>query len=460
MIKVFSLYISQWKLLLIAGDAVCYLLSVAAALLLYPYTATKPWDFLYQYGIIFILMGVTYFIVLFIADLYDYLKDFRQIINIMHVLIACWIGSLLVVLIFYFTMRGAYIGRSMIIIQAVFFSILVASWRFAFSTISLIQWLQKRLLIVGAGKAGRHLLSSIRHSPGCGFDVAGFVDDDETKVGTVVDGLRVLGNSSQLPGLIKENQVSILAVAVTRERSPQLIDNLITVSWNDCTLMDMPSVYEFLTGKLPTEHISDNWIFEWNINTTKNYYLRLKRFIDVMLASVFLILAAPVMVVSALIIKFDSQGPIFFHQERLGQRRKVFNIIKFRTMIQDAVNCGPLWTVKNDQRITRAGRIIRKLRIDELPQLINILKGEMSFIGPRPLAHCSVMTDISYFKYRLLVKPGITGWAQVMYPDGIEAETTPEKLKYDLYYIKNLGFLLDMAILLKTIRVVICGRGV
>jgi exopolysaccharide biosynthesis polyprenyl glycosylphosphotransferase len=459
MFKIFSLYISQWKVLLIAGDAGCYLMSVVATLLLYPYTATRPWDFLYQLKIIFLLIGVIYFIVLFIADLYDYLKDFRQIINIVHVLIACWIGSLVVVLVFYFPIKGAYVGRSMMIIQAVSFSILVAAWRFTFSAISLTQRLQKRLVIIGAGKAGRHLVSSIRSRPGCGFDVVGFVDDDETKVGAVVDGLRVLGNSSQLPALIKENQVSMAVVAVTRERSPQLIDNLITVSWNDCTLMDMPSVYEFLTGKLPTEHISDNWIFEWNINTTKIYYRRLKRIIDIMLAVLFLTISCPILVLTALAIKIDSRGPVVFYQARLGHKGKIFKILKFRTMVENATQCGPLWTTDNDPRITRVGRFIRKLRLDELPQLLNILKGEMSFIGPRPLAHDGSMDNIRYYHYRLLVKPGITGWAQVMYPDGLALETTPEKLKFDLYYIKNIGFLLDLAILLKTVRTVIFGRG-
>ena len=157
------------------------------------YTPTPPPGlgiFCIEYKIIFLLIGITYFIVLFIADLYDYLKDFRQITNIVHVLIACWIGSLVVVLVFYFPIKGAYVGRSMMIIQAVSFSILVAAWRFAFSAISLTQRLQKRILIIGAGKAGRHLVSSIRNRPGCGFEVVGFVDDDETKVGTVVDGVK------------------------------------------------------------------------------------------------------------------------------------------------------------------------------------------------------------------------------------------------------------------------------
>jgi exopolysaccharide biosynthesis polyprenyl glycosylphosphotransferase len=459
MFKIFSLYISQWKLLLIAGDAGCYLLSVACTLLLYPYTAARPWDFLYQHKIVFLFIGVIYFVVLFIADLYDYLKDFRQIINIVHVLIACWIGSLLVVLILYFPIRGAYVGRSMIIIQAVFFSILVACWRIGFSATVLIHRMRKRLLIIGAGKAGRHLYRSVHTRPGCGFDVVGFVDDDAAKAGTDVDGLRVLGNSSQLSALIREHHVSMAAVAITRERSPQLIDNLITVSWNECTLMDMPSLYEFLTGKLPTEHISNNWIFEWNINTTKIYYRRLKRSIDIILAVLFLSITFPILVLAALVIKIDSRGPTFFHQERLGHKGKIFNILKFRTMVENAAKCGPVWTINNDPRITRVGRFIRKLRIDELPQLLNILKGEMSFIGPRPLAYDSSMDNIRYYHYRLLVKPGITGWAQVMFPEGLTIDTTQEKLKYDLYYIKNIGLMLDLAIFLKTVRTVIFGKG-
>jgi lipopolysaccharide/colanic/teichoic acid biosynthesis glycosyltransferase len=165
------------------------------------------------------------------------------------------------------------------------------------------------------------------------------------------------------------------------------------------------------------------------------------------------------MLVTALLIKLDSKGPVFFLQERLGQKGVPFKIIKFRTMFHGSENNGPVWTDLNDPRITRVGRFIRKLRLDELPQLLNILKGEMSFIGPRPLAHTSYMDQILFYDYRTLVKPGITGWAQVTYPEGLTIDTTQEKLKYDLYYIKNMGLLLDLAILLKTVRTVIFGKG-
>jgi exopolysaccharide biosynthesis polyprenyl glycosylphosphotransferase len=238
-----------------------------------------------------------------------------------------------------------------------------------------------------------------------------------------------------------------------------LTNNLIQISWDNCVLIDLPTFYEFLTGKLPTDYISDNLIFDWSINNSKIYYIRVKRLIDLTLAALFLVLFSPLMLLTALLIKFGSKGPIFFRQERLGQKGRPFQIIKFRTMFEGAENNGPLWTDPNDPRITTVGRIIRKLRLDELPQLWNIFRGEMSFIGPRPLAHTSYMDNIHFYNYRTLVKPGITGWAQVSFPEGLTIDTTQEKLKYDLYYIKNIGFMLDLAILLKTVRTVIFGHG-
>jgi len=244
-----------------------------------------------------------------------------------------------------------------------------------------------------------------------------------------------------------------------RERSPQLTNNLIQVSWDNCLLFDLPTFYEILTGKLPTDYISDNWIFDWSINNSKIYYIRVKRLIDLALAGLCLVLTSPLMLLTAVVIQLGSEGSIFFRQERVGQKGVPFQIIKFRTMVPGAENNGPVWTNPNDPRITSVGRIIRKLRLDELPQLWNIFRGEMSFIGPRPLAHDDSMNKLHFYNYRSLVKPGITGWAQVTYPEGLTIDSTEEKIKYDLYYIKNISLLLDLAILLKTVRTVIVGKG-
>jgi exopolysaccharide biosynthesis polyprenyl glycosylphosphotransferase len=429
------------------------------ALYLNKVTSNTVLEYLYNYNIYFILICLTYIVVLYVADTYNYLLNYRDIINIIYVFVSCWVGTLIVVLVYYFPLKGLIIGRTIVSIQAISFSLLVALWRFTFSAIAIPQRLEKRIIIVGAGKSGRYLLRAIRGRPGCGFRPVGFVDDDHQKVGTHVDDLPVLGDSGRLAELIKEHHVNLAVVAITQEKSPQLTNNLIVLSWDNCPLIDMPTFYEFLTGKLPTDHISDNWIFDWSINSSKIYYIRVKRLIDLALAGIFLMLASPLMLVTACLIKLDSKGPIFFIQERLGQKGSPFKIIKFRTMFQGAENNGPVWTDYNDPRITRVGKVIRKLRLDELPQLWNIFRGEMSFIGPRPLAHTSSMEKIYFYDYRTLVKPGLTGWAQVMFPDGLHIDMTQEKLKYDLYYIKNIGFMLDLAILLKTVRTVMFGKG-
>ena len=459
MLKIFSLPISPWKFILFSGDAICYIISLIVALYLYRFTSSIILEYLYQYKIYFILIGINYLIVLYIADTYNYFKDFRHIINLVYVFMSCLVGTLIVVMAFYFPLRGWIIGRTLLTVQALSFSILVSVWRFTFSVIALPQRLEKRIIIIGAGKSGRYLLNAIRQRPGCGFLPVGFVDDDAQKVGTRLDDLPVLGDSTRLADLINEVKVNLAVVAITGERSHRLTNNLIMVSWDDCRLIDMPTFYESLTGKLPTAHISDNWIFDWSVNSRKIYYIRLKRLIDLTLAGIFVIIISPLMLVIALLIKIDSRGPIFFIQERLGLKGKPFNIIKFRTMFQGAENNGPVWTDHNDPRITRIGKVIRKLRLDELPQLWNILRGEMSFIGPRPLAHTTYMENIDFYRYRTLVKPGITGWAQVTFPDGLTIDTTQEKLKYNLYYIKNIGLFLDLAIILKTVRIVIFGQG-
>jgi exopolysaccharide biosynthesis polyprenyl glycosylphosphotransferase len=459
MFKLFNIHISKWKVLLLFGDIICYGISVILALYLNPYTSDHPWAYLDEITSPVVIIGAVFCLVLYISDNYDFQEDYRQVMNFGRVLISCWASGLVAALIVYFPYQAAFIGRKLLIIQTVIFSVLVASWRFGFSTIALPQRLEKKLIIIGAGKSGRHLLEVLRAVPGNGFMPVGFVDDDEKKIGKVVDGLTVMGGSSELSALLQQYQVPLLVLAITQEKSPALINNLIQLSWSDCQLMDMLAMYEILTKKLPTEHILEKWIFEWNINSTKLYYLRIKRLIDLILASFFFLLTLPVMVLACALIKIGNNGPIFYTQERIGQKGRSFRIIKFRTMVPDADRNGPCWTANNDPRITKMGRFIRKFRLDELPQLVNILRGEMSFIGPRPLAYDHYMDEIRFYKYRNLVKPGLTGWAQVMYKEGLTLDSTPEKLKYDLYYIKNIGFLLDLAILLKTFRIVLFGRG-
>ncbi|MFI5329517.1 MAG: sugar transferase [Desulfobaccales bacterium] len=489
MFRLFSLHLSKWILILLGGDVAAYCLAIVLGTWLrvdpyMPQVSPGPWSFLLQYSTPFTLMGLTYLSIFYIADLYDYQKDFRNWKNIGQIVFATMLGTAVVIILFYFPF-GVFVGRTLLILEFFIFMCLLVVWRVAFSGLALPERLQRRLLIVGAGTCGTRLLEAVRERPLSGIKAIGFVDDDSGKIGTEIQGLPVLGDSSRLSKLIQEQQVNLVALAITHDKSPQLLKGLMKINFNGCQVLDMPSLYEFLAGKIPIEHISDMWFYFNSSQNTKFYYRRIKRLADLLLAIFYLIIVSPLFLLIPLAIKLDSPGPVFFCQQRLGKDGKPFWIIKFRTMVDNAELDGPQWASQDDPRITRVGGILRKLRLDELPQLLNILKGEMSFIGPRPEREIFVSTfqqlvpvfrkkhlganaaeikvlgyeeHLPHYSYRLLVKPGLSGWAQVMYPYASSQEETREKLKYDLYYIKNMGFFLDLAILLKTIRIVLFGR--
>ncbi len=477
--------ISLWTIILFCGDIVILGISIIAGLFLSPKTK-YPLLYLNAFKISFILMSIPYILVNYIADLYDYQKDYRRWWNIAQVIAAGFIGAVANIILFYFPL-GPFVGRFVLLIQAACFVILLILWRALFSSLALTNRLQKKLLIVGAGRSGRRLLQALAKRPYSGLAAVGFVDDDPKKIGTMVEGLPVMGDSSCLSDLVRREKIGLVVVAITHEKSHQLINTLTRISWNGIEVVDMPRLFEYLAGRLPIDHISDVWLLFNGLNKNKLYYQHLKRFLDLVMASLFLVTLAPLFVLISLAVKWDSRGPVFYRQERLGLEGRPFQLIKFRTMVENAEENGPQWTEENDPRITRVGRWLRKFRLDELPQLINVLRGEMSIVGPRPerekfiqefrellpaerrgrratdppgaLIYCGVKEKIPYYSHRLLVKPGITGWAQVMYPYASSLEQTREKLEYDLFYVKNIGFFLDMAILLKTVRIVLFGRG-
>jgi sugar transferase (PEP-CTERM system associated) len=222
------------------------------------------------------------------------------------------------------------------------------------------------------------------------------------------------------------------------------------------------SFYERLTGKISTEMLRPSSLIFADGSRLRRSYKRVRALGDAVFALIGLVLSLPLMALTAIAIRLESRGPILYTQERVGAHNRTFNIIKFRSMATDAEKDGPVWAGKSDPRVTRVGRIIRKLRIDELPQFINVLRGEMSFIGPRPerpIFVTQLEDTIPYYSQRHLIKPGLTGWAQIRYPYGASVEDAIEKLKYDLYYIKNQSPMLDAMILFDTIRIVLFGRG-
>jgi exopolysaccharide biosynthesis polyprenyl glycosylphosphotransferase len=486
MLKLLGLPVSKWPLLLFAGDLAIFCLSVPIGFALSRRTLESPWFFLDIFKIPLIMMGLVYLVVIYVANLYDHYQDFRRRENVSQIILASLIGTLAVIIIFTLPARHL-IGRSFVEWQGLAFVWLMVLWRYTFSATALPLRLQRKVLIIGGGGAGLEIHKIIQDHRNSGLVVAGFLDDDPQKIGTSLDGAPVLGNTGQLDEMISHYKVGMVVVAITHKKSAALLNNLVRLSFMGLQVIDMPSLYEFLAGKIPTHHIPDVWLLMHTVSSSKVYYRHLKRLIDLALAAVGLALTWPLWVLVAAAVKVDSPGPVFFRQERLGKDSKPFQIIKFRTMISDAETAGPRFASRGDPRITRAGRILRKWRLDELPQLYNILKGDMSFIGPRPEREVFIRQfqqlipllregrrandppgsqviygyreRIPHYSYRLLVKPGITGWAQVMHRYAATLEETQEKLHYDLYYIKNMSLFLDLAILLKTIRIVLFGWG-
>jgi len=487
MIKIFGYQISKWLLLLLLGDIAAFCLAIPLGLINMARDGVNPWFFLNQFTIPLVLLALTYVLVLYIANLYDHYQDFRRRENFSRVILTCLIGTLVALLLFCYP-SWRIIPRDFVEWHAVTFVWLVTLWRYSFSASALPLRLQRQVLVLGAGKAGSWIAKVIKQHPNCGLAVKGFVDDNPQKLGTIINGVKVIGQSGMIHELVRQENVSLVVVAITHDKSGALLMSLNQLIMDGYELIDVPTLNEFLSGKIPVDHISDIWLYFNNLFHLRSYYPKIKRIIDLVLSSLGLLITWPIFIIIALAIKFETPGPVLFKQQRIGYNNKLFQIIKFRTMFADVSENIPRWASRNDSRVTKVGYLLRKMHLDELPQLINILKGEMSLIGPRAEWNIFALksqelvsewrpgrraTDppgykvfiqyrekVPFYSYRLLVKPGVTGWAQIMAPRaGSSLEDLKEKLEYDLYYIKNMGILLDLAILIRTIRIVLFGHG-
>jgi len=333
-------------------------------------------------------------------------------------------------------------------------------WLFSFQT--MIPRFRERLLFLGATPAADRLISELEaHNPG--YEILGFVDDRPAREISLTNGFRVLGTTEQLHEIATTTQAGTIVVALTERRGAFPMQEILNCKLRGVTIEDYPAFYEKLTGKIFVQNLRPSWLIFSEGFTRTRLVSFLKRMVDLALSSLFLALGWPVFLGVAIAIKLDSRGPVFFRQERVGDRGRVFTLLKFRTMIDGAEGVtGPTWATEEDPRNTPVGRWLRRTRLDEFPQILNVLKGEMSFIGPRPeRPHfvAQLQEKIPYYAQRHTVKPGITGWAQVRYRYGATIEDAEEKLQYDLYYVKNMSPFLDMLILLSSVQVVLFGKG-
>ena len=320
---------------------------------------------------------------------------------------------------------------------------------------------KRRLLILGAGpRAGR--IAALEKRPECGFIIAGYVAMNEGA--SLIDSAIRRQDIVNLPQHVIDLEVSEVVLALEERRNALPVADLLTIKTTGVHVNDLSSFLERETGRVDLDSVNPSWfIFSDGFSSGRRLSTTFKRGFDIFLSFLLLLLTGPVILLFALLIRLESRGGSFFMQERVGLYGQKFNILKLRSMRADAEPNGKaIWASENDPRITRIGNFIRKVRIDELPQAWSVLKGEMSFVGPRPERPQFVddlQTQMPYYAERHVVKPGITGWAQINYPYGASTEDSRHKLEYDLYYAKNYTPFLDLLIILQTIRVVLWPEG-
>lgn len=352
----------------------------------------------------------------------------------------------------------------------------IVVWRLVYARVLVQPNFQQRALVVGAGSAGQTLVTAIRRmhrgngegaDRNFGYHVIGFIDDDPAKQGSRVEGMPVLGTRHTLVDLAQRLQPNEIVVAITHEHTMhgELFEALLTCHELGFSITTMATLYERLTGRVPIEHAGRALYVAMPVSrpVTHRFYLAFKRLLDIGVALLGCLLLVGIIPLVWLVNVISSPGPLFYSQLRVGKGGRTFAVLKFRSMTVDAEKfSGPIFAAENDSRITPVGRILRRTRLDEFPQFWTILKGDMSLIGPRPERPYFVdqlTKQIPFYRVRHAVRPGLTGWSQVMYRYGASFEDSVIKLQYDLYYIKRQNVFLDLHILLKTIPVVMGFKG-
>ncbi len=344
-------------------------------------------------------------------------------------------------------------------------SILTLIWRSIYIKIFTAPQLMRRVLLVGGGKAGKKLLHVANDLWPPPFFIVGVIDDDESKQGGKVENYAIIGTSENLTDIIVEQNVSDIIVAISGEMRVSMFQALIDAQEQGVEITRMPKAYEELVGRIPIQELEADWILRSFVDEARvsRFYVTTKRFVDILGGGIGMLLFLLLLPLLALLIIIDDGRPIFYSQTRSGKAGRPYTLYKLRTMRRDAEADGhPQWAKEDDARATRIGKILRKTHLDELPQFINVLTGEMSLIGPRaerPELVELFQQHVPFYRARLLVKPGITGWAQVNLGYVATIEETVTKLECDLYYIKNRNLWMDIIILLRTPNTVIGFRG-
>jgi len=454
-------------MILLAGDLIATVLGLGVAL--YFWAARDDWlNFNWEFlstrppGWFFLLPVVW---LLLLVELYDIRRSSRKRDSFLGVLGAAGIGLAAYLLVFFIAPKGTLprFGVAAFIVTVFVFTLI---WRMVYINIFTAPLFMRRVLIVGAGRAGTTLgtiISQIWPPP---FFLVGYIDDDREKIGTIINNVPVFGGANCLSQVIADENITDVIFSISVEMKPEMFQALIKVEEEGVEITTMPVVYEELLGRVPIFLLQSDWIlrsFVDQVHHVGQFYEIFKRLLDIVGGFIGCLMLGAFTPLIALLILLDDGFPIVYSQLRTGKNGKVYRIRKFRSMRKDAEKDGaPRLAVENDERVLRVGKFLRKTHLDELPQFIDVLRGTMSLVGPRaerPELVDQMQAKVPFYRARLLVKPGLTGWAQINQRYAATVDEMGIKLEYDLYYIKHRDLMLDFTILLRTIGTVVGFRG-
>ena len=410
----------------------------------------------------FSLLFIFWIIVFYIANLYElnFSKNSAEFYSSLFTSIA--VSAAISVLFFYLIPNIQIAPRRNLLIYIAVFTGLISLWRWLYNKI-LGKTFRNNTIIVGFNQLAYDLAKFLNRNPQYGYNLKYALDVSEQAAFSFqnVDFRQVRG-AKDIERIIENEHINTIILSPESYKLSDIIDIFYKAGKRNVQFINLASAYEEIMKKVPLEAINQLWFLENISRGEKRLYGLLKRASDLILAFIGMAVFLISLPVVAPAIKFASAGPVFYRQKRIGKGGKTFEVIKFRTMVENAEQNGAVWAQKEDPRVTKFGRFLRKTRLDELPQVINILKGEMSIVGPRaerPEFVEKLKKEIPFYEERLLVRPGLSGWAQINYGKDLNHNDTKEKLQYDLYYIKNRSFTIDLAVILKTVKTVLSATG-
>jgi sugar transferase (PEP-CTERM system associated) len=458
MIRLFNAYFPTRTLLLTVTEGLLVTLGFVAAVIFWSETpADANIYLLYEngFGRIFLVVGI-FLLLMYYFDLYNtiVLSNRREVVTrLVGVLGGCFVS----LSILYYAFPDVRLAGSILWIGVAIVAVTVPAWRKLFAVLNRSARFSERAILYGDGPLAGSLMKEIGNRTELGVRVVGFVGLSETGVNTIPRF-----DEDNLEELVLQQGVRRIVVTMGDRRGKLQVQNLLRLKARGVYIQDGPEYYEGITGKIPLDSLRLSWLLfspGFHVRAGLRVY---KRLVSLFLGTLAIIVTSPLMLLAAIAVRLDSPGPVIFRQKRVGEHGKLFTVFKFRSMYDGSDKKALTPAEHEDARVTRVGKWLRRLRIDELPQLFNIIKGDMAFVGPRPFVpeqeeECAA--QIPFYRERWLVKPGATGWAQINRGYNVTLEDNRDKLAYDLFYIKNVSFGLDLFIMFSTIKILLLGRG-